>query len=874
MKLTIKDGRDHFYTFDTNRILLLTATDEDMIKQVEFSTEENGEEVSWTSEVLTGSDGIKYVQVPNEFLNGDYTRLVCYYVALDSNGEYTRQKEIFRIRARQEPQDYFLTYSERVTFASIKALTEQYKANASDSADLARRYAEESEDVNVEAGTYSSKHWSAKSEKKFQEIKDYVGSSSNPESALGSIESARASAVSDVNKQKTDSIEAVGTYTSNTAIPSVSQYVEGTSKPALKTYGEQQVNSYVNGTSKLELDRYVNNEKKQVLDNYTSEKKSELDNYTETDKKQILDIYTENEKKAELDSHTEGLKEQLNAHTVSKSGELNEYTTGLKSELDGYTTAKEQDISEFTEQKKTEVQGVYQNDLNKLKGDLAESQITKEIDFSDAELGYVQSDGNGINTGSSAFYHTKLFQVYVGQTIYANVEGYDQSVSVIAYYENGKYISVVSSDSATVKTYSYTADKDMMVTISYNKNREHSGKVFTKVIESTLKIKNDVDNKLKNFESEVNTSISDFYKKSRFQNKYDYIVFDTDNTDYLLFGNYVEPENGRYYATQYTTNYSLLKEFAVIKGDKFIVNGAKSYCLFDENHSYIRGSGLIFDTPYNLIKIENADAKYISINFENQYNCAMCRVLYDSFEVINMGDSIFGFNMPPYDVSTYIQLKTGLSVLNGAFGGTHASTHPTPAYDNFSFYRLADAIYNEDFSTQVNSGSVISASVWAKYKFNLDRLANTDFSKVKIITVEYGTNDWSNGDALDNDNNKLDTSTYLGGLRYGIEKILSKYPHINIILVSPIYRGDVTGGSDVTPNSNGTYLHKFVDGMKTVAKEYHLTFIDNYYGLCLNSLTIETLLLEDKVHPNSNGVKRIAGVVGSTIMNQLDSDKY
>ena len=393
MKLTIEDGRDSFYTFDTNRILLLTATDEEQINQVEFSTEENGETVSWTSDVLTGEDGIKYVQIPNEFLNGDYSRLVCYYVALDSNGEYTKQKEVFRIRARQKPEDYFLTYSERVTFASIKALTEQYKANASDSADLARRYAEESEDVNVEAGTYSSKHWSAKSEKKFQEIKDYVGSSSNPESALGSIESARASAVSDVNKQKTDSIEAVGTYTSNTAIPSVSQYVEGTSKPALKAYGEQQVNSYVNGTSKLELDRYVNNEKKQVLDNYTSEKKSELDNYTETDKKHILDSYTDNEKKAELDSHTEGLKEQLNAHTVSKSGELNEYTTGLKSELDGYTTAKEQDISEFTEQKKTEVQGVYQNDLNELKGDLGdvENRINP-IDFRQKSTGKVILD--------------------------------------------------------------------------------------------------------------------------------------------------------------------------------------------------------------------------------------------------------------------------------------------------------------------------------------------------------------------------------------------------------------------------------------------------------------------------------------------------
>ena len=101
MKLTIKDGRDHFYTFDTNRILILTASDEENITKVEFSTEENGENKSWPSDVLTGSDGVKFVQVPDDFLNGDYSRLVCFAVALDSNGEYTRQKEIFAIRAKQ-----------------------------------------------------------------------------------------------------------------------------------------------------------------------------------------------------------------------------------------------------------------------------------------------------------------------------------------------------------------------------------------------------------------------------------------------------------------------------------------------------------------------------------------------------------------------------------------------------------------------------------------------------------------------------------------------------------------------------------------------------------------------------------------------------
>ena len=258
MKLTIEDGRDHFYTFDTNRILLLTATDEENIRQVEFSTEENGEEVSWTSDVLTGEDGIKFVQVPNEFLNGNYSRLVCYYVALDSKGEYTRQKEIFRIRVRQQPEDYFLTYSERVTFASIKALTEQYKTNASESADLARRYAEESEDVNVEAGTYSSKHWSIKAE-------------AAKETA---VQKATEAGTSEVNSK---------TYMESAQ--SAKQYAE-TAKNAANTILEQvqskgtEITNFV-ATSKTEIDTQKNesvNAVKSVYQTDLNELKGDLDN--------------------------------------------------------------------------------------------------------------------------------------------------------------------------------------------------------------------------------------------------------------------------------------------------------------------------------------------------------------------------------------------------------------------------------------------------------------------------------------------------------------------------------------------------------------------------------------------------------------------
>ena len=384
MKLTIEDGRDSFYTFDTNRILLLTATDEENIRQVEFSTEENGEEVSWTSEVLTGSDGVKYVQVPNEFLNGDYSRLVCYYVALDSNGEYTRQKEIFRIRARQEPQDYYLTYSERVTFASIKALTEQYKVttkqymdttegfkdNAGRSAELASKYAENNEDVAVEPGKYSAKHWSIKTGKKYDEIKEYVGSASKPTSALGLIESAKQSSLESIDAakqssltaitdKKTESISNIERHTNETAIPSITEHVNGTVIPTLNTY----VESAQSAQQGAEMEK------------------------TEAESARSGAIEAKN---ISVEAKT--------ASEIARQGAEGARDTAVaaKNAVATMKSSVEQTVSDFNTlaaEKKAEVETVYQTDLNKIKGDIGDVEDRiNPIDFRQKSNGKVILD--------------------------------------------------------------------------------------------------------------------------------------------------------------------------------------------------------------------------------------------------------------------------------------------------------------------------------------------------------------------------------------------------------------------------------------------------------------------------------------------------
>ena len=325
--LTIEDGREYLWDFDENRILLVTYGDTENIRQVEFSTDDTEGPTTWTSEVMTNpTTGNKYVQVPNEFLNGEYSRLVCYVIAEDETGQHTRTKEIFRIKKRQQPEDYEITFTDRVYIRDLKAIAERYR-------DQAKSYSESAAASSTQAGQHNagalasknaaeqsaqqanqsmtlSKQYSENSAESasqsaatFNSLKEYVGSESNPSSALGQIYTAKENA-------------------------------------------KQEVTEHAESTKAGVIDPYVENTTKPAIDAFTEAQKKELDTY-------------EKSKESELDTYNESQKAELNTHTAS-----------MKSQIDGYTTAKEQDISEFTEQKKSEVQGVYQNDFNELKGDL------------------------------------------------------------------------------------------------------------------------------------------------------------------------------------------------------------------------------------------------------------------------------------------------------------------------------------------------------------------------------------------------------------------------------------------------------------------------------------------------------------------------
>lgn len=234
--------------------------------------------------------------------------------------------------------------------------------------------------------------------------------------------------------------------------------------------------------------------------------------------------------------------------------------------------------------------------------------------------------------------------------------------------------------------------------------------------------------------------------------------------------------------------------------------------------------------------------------------------------VVNFGDSIFGKRRPPADISTKLAELTGATVHNCGFGGCHMSNHWATTYNAFSMCNLADAIVSGDWTSQDSAvADTTSNAVPSYFAEELEILKGLDFNKVDIITIAYGTNDFTAEDELENANDPYDIESYSGALRYSIEKLLTTYPHLKIFICSQTYRfwmdssNVFTEDSDTKVNSKGVKLTDFVEKTKEIAKEYKLPFIDNYYSLGFNKFNRSHYFsATDGTHPLTEGCHLIA----------------
>lgn len=324
-------------------------------------------------------------------------------------------------------------------------------------------------------------------------------------------------------------------------------------------------------------------------------------------------------------------------------------------------------------------------------------------------------------------------------------------------------------------------------------------------------------------------------------------------------------------------------------GTRVITTGVRYICLYDEEYTYLGYYNLYSDNAYtpetwsgnyatNLTQIQkvgNVDVKYIRYwGMYEVYNPALLVLNDDDYTIVNLGDSIFGNNEIPYDLGTQIQKCTWKKTANCGFGGTTARVIPTGNMAPLGLPSIVDCIVSKDYS------SLGTPAEWAskqEYRYSTQTLLFPliDFEKVKVITIAYGTNDWNSDTPLDNENNKFDTATYCGGLRYAIKELQTAYPNLTIVLFAPLYRywsssqdySTVDDDSNTRTNSLNLKLTDYVTAMKGVAEEYSIPFFDNYHACGLNQFSAPNWL-RDGTHLN-----RTVGVelIGHRMAGEIDT---
>ena len=244
------------------------------------------------------------------------------------------------------------------------------------------------------------------------------------------------------------------------------------------------------------------------------------------------------------------------------------------------------------------------------------------------------------------------------------------------------------------------------------------------------------------------------------------------------------------------------------------------------------------------------------------------------YDVVMLGDSVLGNTWGEVSVDTVLAQRLGKTVFNGAFGGSSMSVPDEMLWGSFSgmewcMVKLAEAIAYEDWKSQgavmhyADSYKDVNLQVLDYFGERMDQLMQIDLSKVEILFIEHGTNDYNNGKRLDNPEDLYDVTTFGGALRYSLSLIQEKYPQLRIVLVSPIYCA-LGENKDKqcydTSYGEGSTLDAYVELEKQIAEEFDVEWIDAYHesGIWEDNMHV---YMHDGLHPSTEGHAMIGNMI-------------
>ena len=213
------------------------------------------------------------------------------------------------------------------------------------------------------------------------------------------------------------------------------------------------------------------------------------------------------------------------------------------------------------------------------------------------------------------------------------------------------------------------------------------------------------------------------------------------------------------------------------------------------------------------------------------------------YDIVILGDSIVGNAWGDVSVISVLEQRLGKTVYNGALGGTRMSVRKKQMWGSmssmeWSLVKLTEAICYDDWKSQqatmkyADSYSEINTQALSYFAKTMDGLMQIDFSKVEILIIEHGTNDYNSGQPVDNPEDLYDVTTFGGALRSSLSMLQSTYPDLRIIILSPTYcaLGEKHDAKCYdTSYGEGGVLDEYVQAEKEIAQEFGVEWIDAYH---------------------------------------------
>lgn len=238
------------------------------------------------------------------------------------------------------------------------------------------------------------------------------------------------------------------------------------------------------------------------------------------------------------------------------------------------------------------------------------------------------------------------------------------------------------------------------------------------------------------------------------------------------------------------------------------------------------------------------------------------------WDVVVIGDSIIGKEREDGTVDGYFEEYSGMTMLNGAFGGNCASVgEHADRYsyneESLSLKSLTEALCYRDFGVQ--RADLAASQVKREYFDSvMEQLSGVDLRQTEILLLAFGTNDYMVGKQLDNQEDPLDVTTYGGVLRYAVEMLKETYPDLEIVLVTPPFFHINGRENCFEEDFGGGTLDQYAELEKEIAAEYGVYVIDALNDLGFDETNFEEYT-EDSLHLNKAGRQMYARFLAEEI---------